>query len=102
MDDNFHYGTITQAIKKLREEGFTIDFNLKENHFLFEGNKIEVDGYEIVDTYRYEGDSNPSDESVVYAIESKTGIKGILTSGYGIYSDPYINGIIEQLHNREA
>jgi hypothetical protein len=36
--------------------------------------------------HRYEGESDPGDEAVVYAIESKKGIKGILVSGFGASS----------------
>jgi len=60
-----------------------------------------VDDFEIVDVYRYEGDSDPADEAVVYAIESKTGVKGILVTGYGIYSDTISAKILEKLNKRK-
>ena len=31
MKDNFHYGTVTEAIENLKKQGFTIDFNLEKN-----------------------------------------------------------------------
>jgi hypothetical protein len=40
--------------------------------------------------YRFEGESNPDDSAVVYAIETIDGIKGTLTDAFGIYSDPEI------------
>ena len=48
---------------------------------------IDVNDFEIVEFYRFEGDSNPSDESIVYGIESANGLKGILVSGYGISAE---------------
>ncbi|MDZ4756676.1 MAG: hypothetical protein SGJ10_00875 [Bacteroidota bacterium] len=60
-----------------------------------------MDDFEIVDVYRYEGDSDPADEAVVYAIESKTGVKGILVTGYGIYSDTISAKILEKLNKRK-
>jgi hypothetical protein len=37
--------------------------------------------------YRFEGDSNPDDSSIVYAISSNTGLKGTLVDAYGAYSE---------------
>jgi hypothetical protein len=101
MKENFHYATVTEAIKVLKLQGFTVDFNLEENCISCDLGKFEKDDFEIVDVYRYEGNSDPADEAVVYAIESKTGVKGILVAGYGIYSDAVSTGILEKLHNRK-
>jgi hypothetical protein len=85
--ENAHYGTVSEAIKKLREQGFVIDFNLDENCIICNDGQFDVDEFEIVDVYRYEGDSDPADESAVYAIQSAGGHKGILVTGYGPSTD---------------
>lgn len=41
----------------------------------------------IVRTYRFEGESDPADMSVLYAIETNDGQKGFLLNAYGTYSD---------------
>jgi len=38
----------------------------------------------LAEVHRYEGNSDPDDEEVVYAIESKHGQKGILVDALGI------------------
>ncbi len=101
MERQSHYGTITEAIKQLRAQGFTIDFNLEENSLVCHAEKFAHNEFEIVDVYRYEGDSDPGDESTVYAIESNTGLKGILVAGFGISSDTATNDILKKLHNRK-
>lgn len=78
-----HYDTVSSAIEKLRAQGFTIDFNLAENSISSPHNSYNPDDFEVVDAYRYEGITDPGDEAVVYAIQSKSGEKGILVTGYG-------------------
>jgi len=81
------YDTVTEAVNGLRQRGFTVDFNLQENCIVCHEDKFDVNDFEIVEVYRFEGDSDPSDEAVVYAIQSVNGIKGILVNGYGISAD---------------
>lgn len=81
------YDTLSQATNGLKERGFTVDFNLEENCLVCNTNRFDPDDFEIVEVYRFEGDSNPSDESVVYGVESKNGMKGVLVSGYGISAE---------------
>lgn len=100
MHHKSHYSTISEAINKLREQGFVTDFNLQENCLVCSTDKFNADDLEIVDVYRYEGDSDPSDEAIVYAIESKNGVKGIIVNGYGISSDSRISNIIEKIRIR--
>lgn len=82
MERENHYATVSEAIAELQKKGFTIDFNLKENNIVHHDEKFHT-CFEIVDVYRYEGDTDPADEAAVYAIQSKTGLKGILVTGYG-------------------
>jgi len=83
----FVYDTLSKAVNGLKERGFTTDFNLDENCLVCHQDKFDVSDFEIVEFHRFEGDSNPSDESVVYAIESNSGLKGVLVSGYGISAE---------------
>ena len=77
------YDTVTAAIKGLKERGYSKDFNLEENCLVCDDNKYHPEDFEIVEVYRFEGDTDPADEAVVYAVEGKNGDKGVLVSGYG-------------------
>jgi len=81
------YDTVSEAINGLKKRGYGVDFNLDENCIVCHADKFDVKDFEIVEVYRFEGDSDPSDEAVVYAIESVNGIKGVLVSGYGISAE---------------
>jgi hypothetical protein len=81
------YDTISEAVNGLKKRGFTMDFNLDENCLICHADKFNPDEFEIVEVYRFEGESDPADEAVVYAIESANGLKGVLVNGYGISAD---------------
>jgi hypothetical protein len=96
MERENHYETVSQAINELQKKGYTIDFNLKENSLDQNPAKFETE-FEIVEVYRYEGDSDPGDEAVVYALESKSGEKGLLVTGYGISVDSKVTEVLKKL-----
>jgi hypothetical protein len=97
MEHASHYATVTEALEALRKQGFTTDFNLKENAELFEGEFFKAEDFEIVDVYRYEGNTDPADEATVYAIASKSGLKGVLVAGFGMSSDHFSTTILKKL-----
>jgi len=97
MEQEHFYGTVTEAINEFRNQGFTLDFNLEENCLSCANGKFESEDFEIVAFYRYEGDSDPADSAVVYAIESKGGHKGILVTGYGIYTNAISDRMLKKL-----
>ncbi|MGO1585355.1 MAG: phosphoribosylpyrophosphate synthetase, partial [Mesonia sp.] len=65
------YGTLSQAINKLKlEEGYTIDFNLVDEHLenRKDKEKYTAKEFEVDKVLRFEGMSNPGDNSILYAI----------------------------------
>ena len=55
-------------------------YSLKKNHYI----KKEYQPNEllIIDSYRFEGMTNPGDQSTVFAIEAKDGTKGTMVMSY--------------------
>jgi len=104
MEENYHYATVTEAIDKLRQRGYTVDFNIVGEHLVCDCNntstELGAEDFDIVDVYRYEGNSDPGDEAVVYAVESKGGLKGVLVTGYGASADITSSKILEKLSTR--
>jgi hypothetical protein len=91
------YDTVSEAVNGLNKRGFEIDFNLEVNCIVCTVGKFNPDGFEIVEVYRFEGNSDPSDEAVVYAIQSITGMKGVLVNGYGISADTMSSEMAKKL-----
>ncbi len=95
-----NYETVVDAINGLKARGYTLDFNLAFDKIKCAqtGECLNPSQFEITETYRFEGETNPSDEDVVYAIESKDEkTKGVLTSAFGIYADNIHSDMIKKL-----
>ncbi len=95
-----NYDTVVAALNGLKARGFTHDFNIDFNNIICAEKNIclNPDEFEITGVYRFEGETNPSDEDVVYSVESKDGeIKGTITSAFGMYADSISNDMIQKL-----
>jgi hypothetical protein len=92
MKPTYHYSTVIEALEELNKKGFSNDFNLQD-----EAIKRNPHNYEIEHVYRYEGDSNPDDEAVVYGIVSKTGEKGVYVAGFSPNSENETADVLAKL-----
>jgi hypothetical protein len=91
--------TLTETIDKFRSKEFIYDFYIKEGKLRSDETKESFMPEDLIieRTGRYEGDSNPDDMSIIYAITSESGTKGILLDAYGTYADPQISEFIKDV-----
>ena len=92
------YDTLSEAIQDLQRRGYTYDFNLKPHCLECASLKLEIhpDDFEIDELHRFEGMSSTDDNSILYAMSSKNGIKGTLVDAYGVYAE----NISEQMRKK--
>lgn len=98
------YDNLVEALNDLKKRGFTTDFNLAFDKVKCQetGICLSPSHFEIVEHYRFEGNTNPSDSSVLYVIQSIDGnMKGTLISAYGVYSDAMDDSMIRKLSMNE-
>ncbi len=94
------YDTVVDALNGLKARGYTVNFNIAFDKLMCSENKIclNPNEFEIVEVHRFEGNSNPADADVVYAVKSITGdIKGVITSAFGLYADAASTEMISKL-----
>jgi len=94
----YTYETVSAAVDGLKKRGYVMDFNLDENCIVCHDEKFNPEDFEIVEVYRFEGDSDPADEAVVYAVESNKGLRGVLVNGYGPSSESMSSDMAKKLH----
>ena len=94
------YDTVSEALTGLKALGYTLDFNIAFDKLQCSSGDIclQPGDFEITAVYRFEGDSNPDDEDVVYVVESIDGkLKGTITSAFGLYADSVSSEMIKKL-----
>ena len=98
---NESFGTLSETINGLVKLGYTHDFNIQEECIICHRTNITLspDDFQIDQVYRFDGDSDPDYQSILYAISSlKFDVKGTLVNGYGISSDETATKLIEKLN----
>lgn len=98
------FGTVSQTIEGLKKQGYTLDFNIREACLACQqtNSVLSPDDFEIDGVYRFEGESDPDDEAIVYAISSpKFGVKGVLVNAYGLYADEASDELVRKLKEHQ-
>jgi hypothetical protein len=99
-----NFGTVSQTIEALKEQGYSLDFNIRQECLACHKTNtvLSPDDFEIDAVYRFEGESNPDDEAVVYAISSsRFGVKGVLVNAYGMYADEGSDELVKKLQKHK-
>jgi hypothetical protein len=70
--------TVAGALDQFRDRGYRQEMAIKAGRLQVDGTDRTYRPDEVVvrDYWRYEGVSDPGDESVVYAIETSDGVRG--------------------------
>ena len=95
--------SLSTCVNKLVGDGYTTNFKVDEQGLVSveEGKHYKPDQVHIKNFFRFEGDSDPADNSILYAIEIENGVKGTLIDAYGSYNDPLIGKFIKQVEDME-
>lgn len=91
--------TLVSVLSYLTSLGFEAQFKVTEQGLLsLKTQKIfQQAEVEVVHFYRFEGESDPDDNAILYAIVTNDGEKGTLVDAYGIYSDTKIANFMQSV-----
>lgn len=80
--------TVTSVLERLRVKKRDKEFRMTPEGFTAGTGKFyQPEDLKIIKTYRFEGESDPADSSIIYVIEAKDGLIGYSMDSYGAYSD---------------
>jgi len=91
--------TLTERVNKMTQNGYTDNMKVtKDGLYSTEKDKTYAPNeITIIDFFRFEGQSDPADNAILYVIETEDGCKGMLIDSYGAYSDEHINKFIRDV-----
>ena len=93
--------TMVACTNMLHKHGFDTQFQAAKAGLkslttkkLFKANEVK-----ILNFYRFEGESNPADSAILYAIETVDGEKGTLTDAFGPYADTDVTNFVKAVES---
>ena len=91
--------SLSSCTSRMKQEGYKEDFQVNEEGLCtFDNSKtFRPDEVKIVNFYRFEGESDPGDNTILYVIETIDGTKGTLVDGYGAYADENVSKFIVEV-----
>lgn len=98
---------LSYCMEKMIGYGYTANFNVVDHmlHHPESGKSYQADQVHVVDFFRFEGVSDPEDNSIMYVIETNDGRKGTLADAFGAYADAEVGEFfleVEDIHKRSV
>jgi hypothetical protein len=91
--------TLVDCHKKMMDDGYKEDFVIDDGYLkcVSSEKKYGPKDVMIINFFRFEGQNDPDDSSIMYVIETNDGKKGTVIDAYGAYADPDISGFITEV-----
>lgn len=98
------YRSVAEALTELARRGFIANFEYLDGAFTAVdlGRSFAAEELTIVEHHRFEGNTDPDDMAVVYAIESRDGIRGTVVDAFGTYANPELGEFLGRVRIRET
>lgn len=92
---------MVEVVNELTKKGYIENYKITGGALAAgEGKKtFKPEDISVINFYRFEGASDPADNAILYAIETKSGEKGMLVDAYGPYSDGKITGFMKKVED---
>ncbi len=102
-DGKNYMNTLTAVVNKVVKAGYTDSFKVTKNglYSTVKANYYEPKQVKIINFYRFEGESDPGDNTILYVIETDDELKGTLIDAYGPYSDEATNKFMAEVEEMQ-
>jgi hypothetical protein len=87
------------STQDMKDKGFTVDFTVVNDSLKAYGSdqSYQPAQVKVVNFFRFEGSSDPGDMTILYAIETDDGTKGLLSDAFGTYSNPDVSEFMKNV-----
>jgi hypothetical protein len=95
--------TLTSCVNKVVKDGYTDSFKVTRQglYSCAKSKYYTPEEVKVINFYRFEGESDPGDMSIMYVIETTDGVKGTLIDAFGPYSDDNVTAFMKQVEDME-
>ncbi len=99
-DENRYYRNLPEALDGLREKGYTYNFNRKDDCIECKDlcASFQIDDLNISEFYRFDEEEDPTGKSVIYGIETKDGLKGLLIDNSHLQNKDLLKKLSDKLN----
>jgi hypothetical protein len=93
------FETLTDALEDLKKRGYASDFNLQPDAIECGALdlKLRPEDFHVDEIYRFEGMNDPDDSTILFAVNSTAGVKGVIVDAYGAYTDSLTESMLHRL-----
>ncbi|HEU4471767.1 MAG TPA: hypothetical protein VFR58_11820 [Flavisolibacter sp.] len=93
--------SLANCLNRMVTEGYTEDFKITEQGLesLHKHTKYRPEQIQVVNFFRFEGESDPDDNAILYVIETNDGTKGTLIDAYGVYNNSQLAQFMKDVEN---
>ena len=91
--------TLASVMNDLGRRGFTEHFTVVQGRLraATRGTTFPADQVVVTEYHRFEGVSDPDDMSILYALETRNGLRGTLADAFGVYADPAVGAFMHDV-----
>lgn len=96
---NNQFSTLSEAIEELKKRDYSTNFRVNKNGLLeaAKGQTFHPSEVKLAEFHRFEGMTDPGDSTILYALETRSGLKGTLADSYGADASDLISGFMENV-----
>lgn len=96
-----HMKSLALVTNKMVLDGYDDDFKISEKGLrsLKTEKVYQPEDVNVVNFFRFEGQSDPNDNTILYVIETSDGLKGTLVDAYGPYADRRLSEFMQQVES---
>src|SRR5689334_24963860 len=101
-NNSMHYmKTLSTCLNRMITEGYTEDFKVADHGLeaTHQHSNYKPEQIQVINFFRFEGESDPDDNAILYVIETNDGIKGTLVDAYGVYNDAMVTGFMKDVES---
>lgn len=91
--------TLSDRMRQLHAAGWTMQLSVSDGGLRCDGCSCWTapEDVSVDEVYRFEGDSDPGDESILFAISMPCGHRGLLPAAYGNDQTPEVTKVVSRL-----